>query len=335
MAHPEIPSACSVGGPLRLAEVLGALTLATDLANGQPSEHGLRTAMLATRLAADEPLAVRRDVYWTGLLRYLGCSSFAVEEAAYASGDDIGLRASFARTDLGRPSAFLGAVLRDVGRGAPLVQRAHGIARLLADPGAPRAHAHAQCEAGVHGGRKLGMGEGVLLALAQSDERFDGRGLPRGLRGDELSFAQRCVEAARVAVVFHGLAGVDAAVAELRRRAGGHLDPQLVTRFAAAAPHWCEGLGQPSVWDEFLAAEPGAWLVDEAGLPPLFEAFGLMADLKATSAAIHQALRGWRRMRPSPAASVSRRCACCTPRRCCTTWAGWPSPPACGTSPGR
>jgi hypothetical protein len=37
--------------PLRLAEVAGALSLATDLAMGQPLEHGLRTAMLALRIA--------------------------------------------------------------------------------------------------------------------------------------------------------------------------------------------------------------------------------------------------------------------------------------------
>jgi hypothetical protein len=37
--------------PLRLAEAAGVLSLATDLAMGQPLEHGLRTAMLALRLA--------------------------------------------------------------------------------------------------------------------------------------------------------------------------------------------------------------------------------------------------------------------------------------------
>ena len=35
-----------VSGPLRLAEATGVLSLATDLAMGQPLEHGLRTAVL-------------------------------------------------------------------------------------------------------------------------------------------------------------------------------------------------------------------------------------------------------------------------------------------------
>jgi len=37
--------------PLRLAEAAGVLSLATDLSMGQPLEHGLRTTMLALRLA--------------------------------------------------------------------------------------------------------------------------------------------------------------------------------------------------------------------------------------------------------------------------------------------
>lgn len=40
-----------ISRPLRLAEAVGALSLATDLAMGQPLEHGLRTAVLAVRMA--------------------------------------------------------------------------------------------------------------------------------------------------------------------------------------------------------------------------------------------------------------------------------------------
>jgi hypothetical protein len=36
--------------PIRAAEVVGALSLATDLGTGQPLEHALRTAVLAVRL---------------------------------------------------------------------------------------------------------------------------------------------------------------------------------------------------------------------------------------------------------------------------------------------
>lgn len=277
-AHPE-----SVARPaaLRLAEVLGALSLATDLVNAQPSEHGLRTAMLATRLARHEPQPVREDVFWAGLLRYVGCSSFAVEEAAFSAGDDIGLRESFARRDLGRPAAFAGALLRDIGRDAPFLERLRGAGRLLSSPAAPLAHAHAQCEAARHFGGRLGMNAGVLQALAESEERYDGRGFPGGRGGDALSLVMRYVEAARIAVIYYALAGCDAARAEVRRRAGGHLDPEIARRFDADAAGLCAGLEQTSVWEAFLESEPGLWLLDENRLEPMFEAFALMADLKS------------------------------------------------------
>jgi hypothetical protein len=45
-----VGSAGSGERPIRAAEVVGALSLATDLGTGQPLEHALRTAVLAVRL---------------------------------------------------------------------------------------------------------------------------------------------------------------------------------------------------------------------------------------------------------------------------------------------
>src|SRR6266571_2559608 len=48
---PGIGVMTAIFRPLRLVEAAGALSLATDLAMGQPLEHGLRTAVLAVRIA--------------------------------------------------------------------------------------------------------------------------------------------------------------------------------------------------------------------------------------------------------------------------------------------
>ncbi|MBL8290109.1 MAG: HD domain-containing protein [Rubrivivax sp.] len=266
---------------LRLAELLGALSLATDLANGLAPEHGLRIALVAARLAEGDSAPAARDAYWTGLLRYLGCNAFAVEEARFAAGDDIGLRSAFVGNDIGRPAVFLRTALREVGRGAPPLARLRGLAALLTSPGAPKAHAHAQCEAALVCGRKLGMEGAVLAALAAVDERWDGSGLPEGLAREALPPAQRHVEVARIAVALHSIGGAPAVLPELARRAGGHLDPALVARFTARAPALLDLLAPDSVWDAFLDAEPGRWLVGEEQLDALAEAFALMADLKS------------------------------------------------------
>lgn len=51
---------------VRLAEVIAALSLATDLGMGQPMDHALRRCLLAVRLGEALSLTLRelRDVYW-------------------------------------------------------------------------------------------------------------------------------------------------------------------------------------------------------------------------------------------------------------------------------
>ena len=75
---------------LRLAEVMGALSIASDLGAGQAAETSLSSTILATRLGrllglSEQELSV---IYYTCLLRYAGCTSTAVEQAALAMGED-------------------------------------------------------------------------------------------------------------------------------------------------------------------------------------------------------------------------------------------------------
>src|SRR5580700_1795323 len=82
--------ACS---PLRLAEAAGVLSLATDLAMGQPLEHGLRTAVLALRTA--QAMGLPQDdqvtVFYTGLLHFAGCTAESEIDAAFF-GDELAAR---------------------------------------------------------------------------------------------------------------------------------------------------------------------------------------------------------------------------------------------------
>jgi hypothetical protein len=94
-------------------EVLAALSLATDLGTDQPLEHGLRTAVLCSRLAAaaggDDEL--QADAYHLGLLHSIGCTSDA-HEAAAAYGDDRPVRSDFATIDSGRPNEVMAFLWR-------------------------------------------------------------------------------------------------------------------------------------------------------------------------------------------------------------------------------
>src|ERR671934_769240 len=106
--------------PVRAAEVIGAMSIATDLGTGQPLEHALRTAILAVRLGELAELSPSElvDAYYIALLHSFGCTSDATEQTQLF-GDDIEPRAKFALVDGGNLEE-LKTFLKDVvGQGRP------------------------------------------------------------------------------------------------------------------------------------------------------------------------------------------------------------------------
>jgi hypothetical protein len=90
---------------VRLADLLAALSLTTDLAMGQPPEKAIRATVIATEIARHMgiPRAEVSDVYYTTLLKHLGCTATAHEEAQLFGPDGLGLRRVAERTDVARP----------------------------------------------------------------------------------------------------------------------------------------------------------------------------------------------------------------------------------------
>ena len=76
---------------LRLAELLTALSVVTDLGIGRPPETAMRACILASRLASEMGLssAEASHAYYATLLRYIGCTAYAHEEAAMAAGNEL------------------------------------------------------------------------------------------------------------------------------------------------------------------------------------------------------------------------------------------------------
>src|SRR5689334_7303511 len=156
------------GQGVRLAEVLGGLSLACDLADGFPPEKVLRTALLAVELGRRLGLAqdVLRDAFYASVLRYTGCTAFSHEEAhVYGAGDDIATRDLMALADVTQPLAFVGSVVTGLGRGGPLLARARAVASMLSDREAIAKHARSQCEGASHMARLCGVGPGVVDSL--------------------------------------------------------------------------------------------------------------------------------------------------------------------------
>ena len=89
------------GSGVRLAELMAALSMATDLGMGQPLESALSSCVVAMRLGEALGLddQTMRDVYYQALLRYIGCNADTHALAAIF-GDELVLAA---RLRCGRP----------------------------------------------------------------------------------------------------------------------------------------------------------------------------------------------------------------------------------------
>jgi HD-GYP domain-containing protein (c-di-GMP phosphodiesterase class II) len=267
-------------GP-RLAELTIALSLATDLGTGQPLEHGLRTCLLS--VAAAEALgldtATRSCVYHVALLRFLGCTSDASEFAALV-GDDVLMNGLLAPVFHARRGQLTRFFLRHVGDDLALHHRAVRVARALGDPDGDRRSLTAHCEVATRLAARLGMGATVGDALAHAYERWDGKGYPDGLAGEDVPVAIRIVSVARDVEIWCRQ-GWDATAQVLTSRRSRAYDPSVVDAFLASGQAWLAGIGDDPC-PQVLEAEPGPPLaVDPDRLDAALGAVADFSDLKS------------------------------------------------------
>ena len=187
-AHPDRSVEVAPGPPpteIRLAEIVATLSLASDLAVGQPYEHAQRAAIGAMLLGESLGLAEAdlKDTYYITLLRFIGC----------VGDDDIGPRLlgeDFSTWGSHLPNGptldFLWAVVQNTGKDLAFPRRVAKVAGALSGMPAMLQGMRSHCEVGRALAERLGLGERVSRALTQVYERWDGGGVPNRLQGDAI-----------------------------------------------------------------------------------------------------------------------------------------------------
>jgi HD-GYP domain-containing protein (c-di-GMP phosphodiesterase class II) len=267
----------------RLLEVLGALSLTTDLANGNPMGSALRSCAIAIEVSRE--LGVNADERWqacySALLRHIGCTSYAHEEAA-AFGDELEFRRLYASIEGTDRAALVRASVTKLGKGLGLRRRARAVAKVLGEGAKLREQmTSARCEVAVHLASRIGLGDGVSQALAQMYERWDGDGMTAGVAGEAISLAARISHVATEAELHSRVYGPDAAVAMVRKRSGGHFDPKVANAFLRVAGEVLSAAECESAWDTLLAVEPAPRTNKAISLDDIIRAFADYVDLKS------------------------------------------------------
>ena len=268
---------------VRLAELVAALSLGIDLGFGQPMEHVLRQCLIALRLA--EGIGLDEDqravVYYTALLVNVGCHSDAYEQAKWF-GDDIALKSI--KYDHEPKSLRMTATgMRFLGSGHPPLHRFRlGLAFALSGHReVDDMMAHHAAIAGTMA-KQLSLPGEVVEAISAAYERWDGRGWPGELEGEEIPLASRIAQVAEFIEVANRLGGAAAARKLARERSGGDFDPALAELVEAEGDVILSGLDTVGVWGAVIDAEPAlAVVLQGERLDAALLAIANLVDLKS------------------------------------------------------
>ncbi|MGE0796036.1 MAG: HD domain-containing phosphohydrolase [Acidimicrobiia bacterium] len=277
--------------PVRLAEIVAALSLGIDLGFGQPMEHVLRQCRIALRIGelvgADE--RARSAVYYSALLVNVGCHTDAHEQARWF-GDDIAMRSTKYDAEMFSAADLLSMVRMLGSGGTPLHRLRVGFDFALAGRKELDGMITRHAELARALGAELGLADEVLAALGSSYERWDGKGFPGELSGEEIPDASRIVHLAEFLEVAHRTGGVGAALALARRRAGTQFDPGLVEVLVADAEKVFGDLDDVASWDAVIDGEPGLTrTLTRAECDDALAAIGRFVDLKSPYTLGHSA----------------------------------------------
>ena len=266
-----------------LSDVIGALSYALDLTEGEPPGHAVRTCMIGMRLALEIGMGEeeRSDLFYALLLKDAGCSANSARMAALFAVDDRVAKRSSKRIDWARSFTAFMWTLRTVAPGGSVRTRASQLLSMRQETEITRSLMRARCERGAEIARLLGLGAGTAAAIRALDEHWDGHGQPEGLRGDEIPLGGRILCLAQTVEIFHAARGIDAALRVASRRSGGWFDPRLVDALKRTR-------SDVAFWGSLPAAELRPWeprerrlTADEAYMDRIADAFAGVVDAKS------------------------------------------------------
>lgn len=280
---------------LKLSELISALSHALDITEGQPEGHCIRCCWIGMHIGREMHLPEDQlwNLYYTLLLKDLGCSSNAARICELYLTDDLQFKRDFKTVGDSLPQV-LHFVLKHTGLKAGLAERFRSVLTILRDGrNIAQELIATRCQRGAEIARLLRFSEDVAQGIYSLDEHFNGQGRPDGLKADTIPMFSRIALLAQVIDVFQIADGADAALNEIRERSGVWFDPLLVDAFERVADSedfWL-ALRADDIHLRVIALEPHSYEVplDEDYLDDIAAAFGQVVDSKSPYTSGHSA----------------------------------------------
>ena len=278
---------------LRLGSVLGALSYALDMTEGQPDGHCIRCCWIGTHIGKILGYTGKayEDLYFTLLLKDLGCSSNAARICALYLADDISFKSDFKVIDSSLTEA-LRFVFTKTGLEAGLSERLRATVNILRNGGEiSRELIETRCHRGADIAAKMRFSTEVQDGIRSLDEHWDGSGKPEGLDASNLPQLSNIALIAQIKDIFHSNQGPEAALAEVVGRSGRWFDPNLVEALTKASqmPGFWTRLSDPDLETHVFELDPSkkTEVVDEDYLDDIASAFSDVVDAKSPFTADH------------------------------------------------
>ena len=218
--------------PIRLSELVSALSYALDLVEGQPEGHAIRGCVMGLRIGGKLGLtaAQQRDLYFALLLKDAGCSSNATRMCQIVGGNELDAKAGVKTTDWTRNGwENIKYAWRYIAPGAGLREK---IARILSIAVHQKAQSkeliQIRCERGASIALEMGLSTETAEGIRSLDEHWNGQGYPDGLAGLEIPLFARILNLCQTLEVYWREQGPDAAIRVVKERSRRWFDPQLV-----------------------------------------------------------------------------------------------------------
>ena len=272
---------------LKLSELIGSLSHALDITEGQPEGHCVRCCWIGMHLGRSIGLPDQSlwELYYTLLLKDLGCSSNAARICELYLTDDLSFKRDYKWVD-GSLNQALRFVVGHTGLHKGLAERFRKLLDVVnhSDDIAQEL-IQTRCQRGADIARQLRFGEQVAMGIHGLDEHWDGSGRPDRMAGESISLYSRIALISQVVDVFHAVDGPDAALQEARNRAGTWFDPKLVSALEEMSKDtgFWRMLKSDELHQAVLSLEPGRYAVplDEDYLDEIAAAFGQIVDAKS------------------------------------------------------
>jgi putative nucleotidyltransferase with HDIG domain len=276
-----------------LSEVLGALSYALDITEGEPPGHAVRALSIGMRLAEQLrlPEEERSALFYALLLKDAGCSSNAARLSSLFAADDHRVKHAMKRTDWTSKGSLALYTWRAIEPGGSAIAKARRMRVIAAEEEVTREVIGTRCERGADIARMLELPEPTQAAIRALDEHWDGGGQPEGLCGAEIPLLGRILCLAQTVEVFARTTGARGAYAMALKRRGRWFDPALVDALLAFrddAAFWGP-LEDPRAVPPLARWEPvdRVLVADERRLDRVAEAFARVIDAKSEYTARH------------------------------------------------